>query len=177
MIPISAHSTLLHQKRERIKYRHIGGWVVGKILHSKKSFVSEHLFKPNMSQKVSNAHIQKKLIEELTAEEDYLVKNTSYPETIKETLWRQNLNKSLTNITDGTFEFFLNLEKKVQSLQTDKDIHDKGQDLYIVMKRELEKDTDLKRKWLSLISFKKDNIDEKESLFLAAIERYLNMSS
>ena len=160
----------------KAKIRHIGGWVVGKILFSKKSYVTEHLFKPDMKEKVSNAHIQKKLLEELTDEEDNLVKTSIYPESLSETLCRQNATKSLTNVTDGTFEFFMKLEDKVQSLQTDKDINDKGQNLYILMKSEIKMDQELHSKWQSLFS-SDDFIDEKKCLFGAAIDRYLNMCS
>jgi hypothetical protein len=55
---------------------------------------------------VINTNNEIRLLEQLECSWNVLIESSDAPTTLEETERRQNMNHSLTNITDGTFQFF-----------------------------------------------------------------------
>ena len=98
----------------RAKVRHVGGWVLRKILEKSRSYLRANIHTDNAetSRSVMEHHKICELIEEsLIASFDKLEKESNFKETLQVTEARQFRERGLIHIEDSAYKFFMSLER------------------------------------------------------------------
>ena len=125
-----SNRTLTNASRARVRY--VGGYCIAKIRHKhvqkKKSNRFLQGFEANST--YENSKIAVDILNTLKEEENYLLASTEDPQSLKHTYNKQNLDRSLTNISDGLFKFFLQLTKLCLELLTSENLNKVGNKIY-----------------------------------------------
>lgn len=100
----------------RAKIRYIGGWCIGSLKNSKKKMVNRNLHKRSYQEKVNLLDKEIKCLEELVVTDEEIMDKTTKITSLM--VVQKNLRHGLTNITDGCFHFFLELDKRIRGLET-----------------------------------------------------------
>lgn len=159
--------------------RHIGGWVVGKLKQKKINYVKRNLFKKSTFEQVHQTNLHVRALDKLTASEESLLRESADIASLKHTQSRQNERKSLTNIKDETFSFFMHLDAAIHPLQTEEQVNIHGAKLYNVLFQKLIANKPLIDEWRTLFT-SDDTVtisnEIKINLYREVIIKYLNMS-
>ena len=121
----------------RGKIRYIGGWCIGKLLKRKRSSIKKNLYKNACKKNIQSLSIELDLLQHLCEAEGILFEISEEQESLCETARKQNVRKGLTNISDETYHFFLNLDKAIRNLEALKNIRLYGQKFFSYIQKEL----------------------------------------
>ena len=179
-VPRSAHG----------KIRHVGGMCVAKEIFSfkKKWHQIMDSYAGNLERATeARGHIE--LLEQLTDNEDNLVEQSVFQHSLIETRRRQNTNRSLTNISDKAFEFFVSLEKLRLPLFTSRNVALQQGNVLNTIRDTILNDSQLFEEWTKLfhipetqtgnevINVMNDLVNVSSGvvmLFEVVVQRYLN---
>lgn len=92
------------------------------------------------------------VLESLTVPQDVVFQHTEYKDSVEETFIGQNLSCGLTNISDLTFEFFLELESSRIPLYASTYLSQHSGNLLKFVRSTLINDNELFQKWVTLIA-------------------------
>ena len=150
----------------RLKVRHVGGWVVRKILTRARNYTRKNVY-TNYSSTLAKVETKQRVCELL--EENVIQSFDQLQETsvLQKTLWvteaRQYSQRGLLHISDNGFLFFMKLEqRRVQQLNV-RVLKKERDNMVEAAIRTLLMDEDLQESWLRC--FSKDDV-EKSKVFV-----------
>ena len=170
---------LKDSKGSRAKVRYIGGWCIATLRYRKGLLVTRNLYKLSVKHNVDKWHAEIRILEQL---EMHDLSKEQKDESLVEIQRKQNINSSLTVLSDKAFHFFINLDNNIQKLETAENINIHGKSFYSYISSEIHNSQDLIACWKRLFfdedEFKMcDNVEYLDSLLLEIIAKYLKMSS
>ncbi|KAH3769899.1 hypothetical protein DPMN_171180 [Dreissena polymorpha] len=134
------------------KIRYIGGYVVAKSNHQTYITVQQNAFK-FAKDKVEKYELGKrtlKLIHCMKYAESSL-QNSDFPESLKETAIKQNINRGLINITNLAFKFFECLINTVLSFLNGDNVNKYGSGIHKYVTESVNKDANLHQNFISVV--------------------------
>ena len=150
----------------RLKVRHVGGWVVRKILTRARNYTRKNVY-TNYSSTLAKVETKQRVCELL--EENVIQSFDQLQETsvLQKTLWvteaRQYSQRGLLHISDNGFLFFMKLEqRRVQQLNV-RVLKKERDNMVEAAIRTLLMDEDVQESWLRC--FSKDDV-EKSKVFV-----------
>ena len=112
------------------------------------------------------------MLESLKVEEQHIMSTTTAPESLLDVSRKQQVNRSLINIDDELFHFFLNLTDMCLSLLIDDNVNKHGEQLFNHVRVEILANKDLFGQFCATIvesDFNVDNADEIKNELLNTI--------
>ncbi|CAC5382467.1 PIF1 [Mytilus coruscus] len=157
------------------KIRYIAGWCLFKLMKKRKKGIMSTMYNRSKVHITEKLIREKEIIEHLEISQLHEYKDQ---ESLKEIERKQNLRRGLTHVSDKCADFFVELDMKVQKLQTSANLNIHGSKFPNFIKNVLRNDKDLKSKWTHLfLDFKKeDSSDILDSIFEEILDRYTLMS-
>jgi hypothetical protein len=134
----------------RGKIRYIGGWCIATLTHREKEYVLKNLYASGSQQKVRLAQRVITHLEKLEATEWELEQHSSEPASLQEISRKQNIRRSLTNIADEVYTFFITLDSKIRQLESFQSAQVYGEDMYKHIRESLQSDSIICKKWVDL---------------------------
>ena len=124
------------------RIRYIAGYCLAKVRH--KFITKKETYRYNVSregqEEYKKALCAVQLLEALKNEENYVAFTTSYPSSLEDIDRKQNINHSLTYVSDAVFKVFLKLTEKAMSLFKDENLNNKGEQLFTYLQEALVED-------------------------------------
>ena len=163
----------------RAKIRYIGGWCIGSLKNNKKKMVKRNLYKRSYQEKVNLLDKEIKCLEELVVTDEEIMDKTTEITSLMEVQRKQNLRHGLTNITDGCFHFFLELDKQIRGLETLQNLNLYTSKIYAFISEEISDSDLIREQWRNLftnVPFD-ENFSMISALFDEVLAKYLRMSS
>ncbi|KAJ8020345.1 ATP-dependent DNA helicase PIF1 [Holothuria leucospilota] len=156
----------------RATQRYIAGWVVHSLRKQKMKAVYDNLYKASSTQTVKVYHTQVEILETFTA-----LSGDTHPQqaSMREINRKNNVRKSLCNVTDQVFSLFIKIDKAIRKLETKENIGIYGQNLYKFICDSVNTDMSLKVLWEDLLPLEVD-AECAEKLRGEIILKYVKMS-
>lgn len=169
-------------KGSRAKTRYIGGWCVAATKRRKKSFVTINLYKKSLKFQVNKTDQELKLLDQLSGDESTIAKCSKEQDSFSEIQRKQTALSTLTCITDEVFQFFLDLDTRIQQLETIENLNLHGQNFYAYIFSRLQDSKELKNSWINLFHDEDEmkvmeNKESIDSIFSEILKKYIKMSS
>lgn len=159
------------------KIRYVGGRCVAKTRYRHTATIRAAMDNGRLDQSHLERRQQVKVLEALCATQSELVQDSAYFNSLHETARRQNLHCGLTNITDGAFKFFLELEGK--RLPLHESTRSRGQHMLKEVESLLLEDKDLYKVFKAAVDIGSANIQAEADIqraFKDVIQSYLRVT-
>jgi hypothetical protein len=172
------------------KIRHVGGMCIAKEMYAFRQRMHQIMNSFNCDLDTATKMKQYiELLQQLTDSESSLREHSTYQESLIETSRRQNVSRSLTNISDNAFEFFVSLEKVRLPLFTSGNVVLQQEMVLNTIRDNILNNSTLFQEWAKLFCVPEtqtgneisdimndlvDTCDNVVSLFEVVIKRYLN---
>ena len=135
------------------KIRYVAGYCIAKVRHQfverKRSCRYRTDTEGQCTYKESICAVN--ILNLLKVEEYTLQSTTTNPESLRDVQRKQNVTRSLTNVTDELFDFFLQFTEKCLRLLTNENVNKSGSKIFEFVKDELLADNDLYLLFLSVV--------------------------
>lgn len=174
---VKAEETSVTPKKESApglgKLRYLGGWCVATLQYRKKQVVRRNRYSESAGPRAERVDVEVQLLEQLVTTEADLNKTSWDKDTLYETSRKQNLRNGLTNITDGAFGFFKDLDREIRQLETVPNLHIHGPSFYAHVHEQLLKNKTLQSAWMGLFTCE-DILEQDDVATAAAIQTVFN---
>ncbi|XP_062597523.1 uncharacterized protein LOC134258949 [Saccostrea cucullata] len=133
------------------KIRYVGGRAVAKLKYHNTNLVRNDLRNYG---KILNqqAKVKVEVLQSIIVSQADVECSTKFPRSIIDVKRKQNLSCGLTNITDGAFQFFLELEKTRIPLYSEHELKYHGQNVLQHIQATIVEDRNLFNSWTNLFS-------------------------
>ena len=131
----------------RGKVRYIAGYVIAKLRYRISKRVRNLLFAKGKEDILKKMQGQMQMLSSLCISYEELLDATTDRESLLETARKQNNREGLTNISDKTFQFFVDLEKLGREKLSSENLASQGKHLYKFALTELKSDLTLFEMW------------------------------
>ena len=134
----------------RGKVRYVGGMVVAKVRFHYMGIVKRSLFRPEMLSKHHEAREKVELLSSLERPSCHLQSSSDDPESLKETERRQNVKKSLVNISDAAMAYFMLLTLEIDTFLNVSSLNRHKENLFQALQDNLNRNEKLIQCWNGL---------------------------
>ena len=153
------------------KVRYLAGRCVAKARWSLISAIRWNMYSNRTKYHVLKEHLD--AVCHLRVSEHLLVPTTSFSTTLHETSRRQNVRRSLTNVSDPVHLFFCSVESKRQTLETPGAMHLFGGKAISISQQQILKDEALIEQWRKLYDLTAFDQDTLAAVFKDVVSRYM----
>ncbi len=153
------------------KIRYLAGRCVAKARYSLMSGVKRAMYRQRA--KYHQLREQLDALQHLVEREESLLTSTSYTQSLHETDRRQNIRRSLTNVSDSVFLFFCKVESKRVQLETLPALHMYGGEVISICGEKMLQDENLVGHWLQMFQGTQFDKDITLSIFKDLCTRYM----
>ncbi|XP_060601957.1 uncharacterized protein LOC132755166 [Ruditapes philippinarum] len=154
------------------KIRYVGGMCVAKISQHYISVIISNQNNPdkNVKNLVKDSENKINILKQMIANEDL---DFQCDKTLQEIERKQNVRKALTYLGDQCFQFFLNLNEKVNKLLSTEIFRIQKKQIFEYTLSEIENDDDLKLLFFELFTDENVTQDTVYSLYKEIVHKYL----